>query len=64
MTTPDGSIINYQQDVEDEKFKKMSTAYEKALETAVCEFPNHGMIVENLLKFPHDPRKILETCRI
>jgi len=42
----------------------MSTAYEKALETAVCEFPNHGMIVENLLKFPHDPRKILETCRI
>lgn len=64
MTTPDGSVMNYQLDVQEDKYKKMATSYEKALETAVCEFPNHGKIVQNLLKYPHDPKKILESCRI
>ena len=42
----------------------MYKSFDKALETAVCEFPNHGLIMKNLLKYPHEPKKILETCRI
>ena len=39
-------------------------AYETSIERAVCEFPNHGKIIEALLSFPHQPEKILENCRI
>ena len=64
LTTPDGAIINFLKESGQDKFDKLHKSYEDALETAVCEFPNHGKIVENLLKYSHDPKKILETCRI
>jgi len=34
------------------------------METCICEFPNHRDIIENLLKYPHDPSKCFDLCRI
>ena len=42
LTTPDGNVINYLKEKGQDKFDSMHEAYGKALETAVCEFPNHG----------------------
>ena len=64
LTTPNGETMNFLKEAGQEKFEKMNEAYAKALETAVCEFPNHGQIIEALVKYPQNPEKILETCRI
>ena len=63
MTTPDGKVMNLRQDSE-EKFIELDKRFEASIEKAVCEFPNHGEIVAELLKYPHEPEKILEKCRI
>ena len=53
-TTPDGKCINFlKESKSEETFNAMLKAYEDALETCVCEFPNHGMIIERMLKTPH-----------
>ena len=64
LTTPDGQIINSLKKLGQEKFEKLCADYNYTMETAVCEFPNHGQIIETMLRYPHEPKKVLETCWI